>query len=660
MRGCLQRASFVHHPSIIHRRPGGCNPFRHICLSAVRCGPALSPASSHSLTSSPFLPPLPSATSSRHTASQSSPTLPSQRLQNAHIITALHTTRALLPSILLPDSPELLFWNSLLLNTSQELAGVSTLLPESESGKIKVVVYAVDEFACADALVEALLEHPFASDAEIEGVCGRWKGRTSTEKLDIQYGKSPPTPSTRPENKSSQEVTPPQSDTVYVSSPFLNSFPAPIHLTELRPSPSQSSFHQPTSPSVDHLQALFSADIPIIVVNSLTTPLSSLFPPARPSSSQATIFPYAFPAHALIVLTAPSPTVLSPALHKTLTSHLHTFDIQNGAHSSDRVFLVDPARAVHALHSLRSSPSNPSNVQRYQDDTLGSGISEFVCAFKSLLPQLSPSTPPADFISYTHANKASALLQAALSTLRGALTKAESELHLASRSVRALQGAVADARVTAQAGVLGSGSERVGGDEAALTGYVKVGSGTDVATNAMDKAQEDVKQVMDTLSWWHVLWRADEVGWTVKQAVRSAWAGELERAILPAYSTLPAIQAQLAAQTRSHLAALPPALHSALLTNSLAQLTASPSYPVSPTTMLGPLTQRREILDDGPTAYLARAAQALVLRVGGSTLGGAGTAVLGSRGAGVQVGSRGLALWRCSRRLGQGRVSGCW
>lgn len=76
--------------------------------------------------------------------------------------------------------------------------------------------------------------------------------------------------------------------------------------------------------------------------------------------------------------------------------------------------------------------------------------------------------------------------------------------------------------------------------------------------------------------------------------------------------------------TQSHLSALPAPLRSAVLTNTLAQLTTAPSYPVQTTTLLAPLTRRREVLDNGPTARLERAAQALVLRVGGSVAGGIG------------------------------------
>ena len=62
--------------------------------------------------------------------------------------------------------------------------------------------------------------------------------------------------------------------------------------------------------------------------------------------------------------------------------------------------------------------------------------------------------------------------------------------------------------------------------------------------------------------------------------------------------------------TQSHLSALPAPLRSAVLTNTLAQLTTAPSYPVQTTTLLAPLTRRREVLDNGPTVRLERAAQA--------------------------------------------------
>lgn len=311
----------------------------------------------------------------------------------------------------------------------------------------------------------------------------------------------------------------PHVGTIHLSSPFLNSFPAQIRLTELRP---------PTAPSQEDLQTLYTADVPIIVINPLTTPLASIFP--HNPSLHSPIFPYPLPSHSILVLTTPSPTALPSGLIDTLAS---AFDGTSGDVSLvDRILLVDPVRAHQALQALHSSPSNPSNIQRYQDDTVGSGISAVMRALTSRLSS-STYTPASEVVAQTRTAKASALLDASLVTVGGALTHAESQLRLASQTVRILRGAVAEARARVEISVYGHGMERVGGNEAALSGHVanEFTSHANVVKEAMNGAEVVVKQVTDTLNWWRVLWRADEVGWMVKQAVRCAWVGEVERVV---------------------------------------------------------------------------------------------------------------------------------
>lgn len=48
-------------------------------------------------------------------------------------------------------------------------------------------MYGVDELADAQALVGALLEDPFASEAEVEAVRRRWDGRQEEGLVVIEY-----------------------------------------------------------------------------------------------------------------------------------------------------------------------------------------------------------------------------------------------------------------------------------------------------------------------------------------------------------------------------------------------------------------------------------------------------------------------------------------
>lgn len=98
-------------------------------------------------TSSPIPPPLSSKSSevprSNSTSAPSSLTpkgphnteASGSRLQHAHLLTAVHNARELLPRILDPESEELQFWSSALRVTADELAGVGT----GKENRLKVV-----------------------------------------------------------------------------------------------------------------------------------------------------------------------------------------------------------------------------------------------------------------------------------------------------------------------------------------------------------------------------------------------------------------------------------------------------------------------------------------------------------------------------------------
>ncbi|TFY76883.1 hypothetical protein EWM64_g7130 [Hericium alpestre] len=143
------------------------------------------------------------------------------------------------------------------------------------------------------------------------------------------------------------------------------------------------------------------------------------------------------------------------------------------------------------------------------------------------------------------------------------------------------------------------------------------------------------------MAWWKVVWSPEEVGWRVRAAVRAGWA-ELERAVLPSLSTLPQTQARLTDLTLSRLPAPPSPLASPVLQNALDQLRTAPTYAVRPTALLAPLSGRRNVLENGVTGALERAAQGLALRVFGSTgagLGAGGVWIAWKEGAEWLVGS---------------------
>lgn len=136
MRACIQRGSILRRRC---PRLQGVYNYRHISVSAIQQRPADSLSSASPFSSSP--PPFPSApapSAQRGTSRSSSPPS-SQILQNAHISTALHLTRALLPRVLSSDSPELVFWDGLLRTASEEIRGIDDEVHESSRENVHVV-----------------------------------------------------------------------------------------------------------------------------------------------------------------------------------------------------------------------------------------------------------------------------------------------------------------------------------------------------------------------------------------------------------------------------------------------------------------------------------------------------------------------------------------
>ncbi|KAI0043668.1 hypothetical protein FA95DRAFT_1681772 [Auriscalpium vulgare] len=516
------------------------------------------------------------------------------RLEHAQTLTALHTTRGLLPRVLSPQSPDFAFWSALLKNVSDELSGVT-----ASARELNVVVYPLDEYAGADVLVSALLEDPFSSSEENERVRNRWEGLEGIDRLVINYA-SDPTPPPTGEPTTDAVIPPAGAASLHLSSSFLTSLTVPVHLVELRPP------HTPSHPSQDNLRALYTADVPLIVINPLTTPLNTI----------STAFQHhPLPPHAIVLVTAPSPASPSETFISNISSHLPPGP-------SPKILLIDPARAYSGVRALGAAPANALHVQRYSDDAVGSGLTTLM---RSLSAEFPPTSSTSATVPSAPERKAAALLRASLSTLHNALSVAADELRAATHIVRILRGEAAQTRRDAHARVSGGaeGKEKI------------------QVMAAMDGADAVVQPALDRLTWWRVLWAPDEVGWRVRVAVRDAWVG-VERALLPALAPLPSDQVQLTSTAHKHLSALPAPLRSPVLINTLQQLAHAPSFPVHTSAVLAPLATRLGRFD-AATARLARAAQGLLVRVALSVASGAGTLVWGA-GAGfwALVGGEGI------------------
>jgi hypothetical protein len=430
-----------------------------------------------------------------------------------------------------------------------------------------------------------------------------------------------------------QGASPSSSHALRVSSSFLASLPSPVRLVELRPTRERSA---------DHLRLLYTAHIPIILLNPLTTPLMMLSPYTS-SNEKATVLPlpYPLPPHALLLIASPSTISTSSSIPPSL------FEL--GVCPS-HVLLVDPARALSSIRALRSNPSDARHVQQYSDDVLGSGLS-------TLRRQL--QTVP------TSIQKGDALVSAAVGALRISLGSAEEELCKASSLARTLRSETARNGEDARRAVFGPAQEPAVLDNhtpspqspgsTAKAGRAAASDNSNKVYAAMMRASNAVLPVLDSLTWWRVLWAPDEVGWRMRQAVRDAWVGCIAGGLLPAFAPLPSTQTTLVTRTLSRTAALPQALRSHVLLNALSQLAHSPSFTVEPRALLAPLERRLARLDKGPTTMLAHGAQVLLLRVVGSVGAGVGTgALMLTHGVGEAAGA-GLLVMAAGVRWAIGR-----
>ena len=372
--------------------------------------------------------------------------------------------------------------------------------------------------------------------------------------------------------------------------------PLPVRLIELRPTRELSQ---------DDLLLLYTAHIPIILLNPLTTPLTTLSSYSS-SNPKATILPYPLPPHALLLITSPSPISTSSSVPPT--------GFELGV-SPNRVFFVDPHRALSSSRALHTNASDILHVQRYSDDALASGL--------SMLKRKLRSVP-------TSVQKGDALVSAAVCVLRNSLNGVEAELREAVTLVHTLRNETSHERADARRAVFGPAPERVSLDDQTPTHppdstatkaekAAATGQSDNKVRAAMARAEDIVLPVLENMTWWRVLWAPDEVGWRIRQAVRDAWVGSIASGLLPALAKLPSTQSSQSSRALSRTAALPQTLRSPVLLNALDQLTHAPSFTLEPRAVLRPLEHRLlGRLDTGPTTALARAAQVLILRVGGS------------------------------------------
>ncbi|TFK44342.1 hypothetical protein BDQ12DRAFT_672816 [Crucibulum laeve] len=490
-------------------------------------------------------------------------------------LTLLHKTTTLLPRALPSsgssrDVESLEFWNTILSQAYEDLTQTS----EREA---RIVVYGVDEWAGAKDLVTALLEEPLSSDqARSDLLKNRWKD--SRSKLTI--------------SPSSTETT--DTATIHLPSSYLTQFAVPIQLTELPPHSSTLASSPLEGSSV---ATLFDADIPILVVNPLTTPLSSLRTTTLPNNT-------------IIVLTS-APSQLVPKGLSSILSHSST----SSSLKDVKILCVDPARAVAAVHSFQTDSSSSTGIRRYQDDFVGSGLPTVTAALRDILalPSSSKGSPSAIF----RTRAAVSQIEDALLACETSVQRVREDLDSVCGDVSHLNGRMEEVCVKAEREILG------------IPNTSSAASDGDEVAGALRVAEKEMKAVMDRLTWWRMAWRVDEISDIVTAGVARSWCPELERKLILHTGRLSALQREFTKSAFSVLSSHDkPPFNSALLRNTLLQLKSSQPYQLSSQALTHPLYTRQNQLIY-PTTRLHVAGQRTVLGMSGGVAAGAGVSWAG-------------------------------
>ncbi|KAI0730330.1 hypothetical protein C8Q72DRAFT_776135 [Fomitopsis betulina] len=497
------------------------------------------------------------------------PKSPTSNDAGHRVLTVLHKTRSLLPHILpseghaLSESGSLGFWERVLSKAYDDLCPT----PEARQvDRVRIAVYGCDEFSGSRELVAALLEEPFASEAQRQVVHSRWEASGLKSPLVVEYTS----------NAEAQA-------TLQLQSAWLLQFGAPVRILEFNSTLSTGD--------IASLDDLLTADIPVIVCNPASIPLDTLL-----SESSDTVLPLSHP-NSILVLTAAS-------VDEGLIEHIRA----SSGHDLT-VLSVDPARALQGLRALSTAPSSPSAVQQYQDDFSGSNVPKFTQLVAQTIPQSGRAVEAA------HAETARAVVQDALSACKSELSHARSETILVCDGISSLRARMEEFRVQTPREVLAG---REGGNE---------------VQHAVEKSKKDIQAILDRLKWWKLLWKVDDVGDTVNDAVSQAWCRDLEYKLIFHAGRISHLQRSLTDSASSLAASFPlsSAFHSPVLQNHLSQIAASPTFPMDSTALLHPLYTRRQQLR-WPTARLQSTAQRVLLTMGGSVAGGASVAWAGWAG----------------------------
>ncbi|KAF9459814.1 hypothetical protein BDZ94DRAFT_1171027 [Collybia nuda] len=467
------------------------------------------------------------------------------------------------------------FWNAIMARACENL----TL---AGGRPARIAVCGFGEFSGTQDLVTALLEEPLSSDQnQNEHIRNRWKDRVGRRSLIITNS-----PSSQP-------------STIVTRSAYLHQFHMPVEITETlsitHPTPNES----PSTRVIDECAAqdLLQADAAIIVCNPLTTPLSTLLETPLFTRNPNSILILSFTSLSYSELRS-----------QPLSRFTYPMIPREPAIQGREIHFVDPVRALSAIRTLTSNPHTPNIIEKFQDEYMSSNISNLTTSLKSLLS-------PSGNLSGGSLQKRTALaqLRGALHTCNLSLTKARGEMEEVSMAVGKLIGRMEEATAKARGEVLGQSDQ---------ANPSRVG---DIVGVALKAAKQEMKQVMDRLTWWRMFLRVDEISTTVSQTLQRSWCQNLEKHLIMQTGQLSSLQSDITTATSLLLSRqATPSFKSAVLENTLNQLKTSQDYHLTPETLTSPIFSRSAQIVKYPTMSLHIAGQRIVLGMAGGMVSSVG------------------------------------
>lgn len=279
-----------------------------------------------------------------------------------------------------------------------------------------------------------------------------------------------------------------QGSSIFIASSFLRQFSVPLEITELRPSSSSAEIQLPTS--------LYKADVPIVMFNPLTTPLSTLKNLNIPSH---TVFIASQPPY--LNDTTLQQNALSEILHQTPLA---------------RLLFVDPPRAVAAIQTFQTNPTSTLAIQQYQDNFTSSGIPLVIQAIRDAVDSGANTSSPA---AYLRNRTAAIQLRDTLNAFESNIEGIQACLNDIRQGISRLGGKVEEAKIRIPRDILNSNDG------------VPSTMGQDAVKNSLMLAKKEVKEIMEKLSWWKTIWRVDEISGIVGNVVDRVWCKDLEKKV---------------------------------------------------------------------------------------------------------------------------------